>query len=487
MARYELGIPAADRRLLGQAAQIAGHFNENPPANVLAIQQLFEANSVWFVLGRNDPVTGCEDAANRRQCLGNEGIPLSRELKSYLGYYVDEAGRKQKVAVHCRAHHRIDFAKIRRALQINTDLERLVGDSSDEDGIYGLVNPFGLELASQREEDCIIQLFDELLFTRDELPHTLMTNAGDRTWSIEFRAEDLPGLLSAGRFSRADVVEKASPFHRPTIGLLTGNSPESGTLLWDAILKRVRTLRKAQPGKLTGDVYLPKIYVRSVPAMGMTMDLHLRRAQIWAEIGPEIEAMCKSLATDDPTKCNILTIACNTTPHFSPEIREVAERHNVRFLSIAEAVEDFLRSNAIREFTLLGIGYIHRPKFSGYARLFHCGDFDIHMINELALKEIEDLAYDVKEDEPIHTCSQKLNSILKRHDMRRENVVIALTELSLIVVRTKWEVGKPVEDKLGNRRLIIDAVQVYGDYVGDLFMGARDIDTLQPVPSDIAV
>ena len=495
---YDFKFPAADRDTRGQAKQIAEWSKTQVPIATQRVEDFLQRHDVWYLLNRNEEAFGCPQAASVRRCLGQTGIPLGRELKTFLGQFTDETGAINQVAVHCRAIHELDMNKIKAALQIPGDVSRLevskeVDTSDNEEmlGVYGLVNPFTLEIASI-EGNITIQLFDENLFESFELPPTLMTNAGDRTWSVEFQIEEIEKLIPPRRLLRADVVKEAPVFYRPVIGILTGNSPESGALLWDRITKRVRELRDPRNQvpelrskfsiSLTGDVYMPKVLVRSVPAMGMTMELHLRSEQTWNLIRVEIERICSELSSADHVGKNVLAIACNTTPYYSDRIVAIADHFNVRFVSIVDAVDEYLDEHSISSIVLLGIGYIHRPEFSGYSRLFSRQGFNIHPLKEATLSEIEELAHDVKCGRPIHECSQKLSAILKRYDLSGRNVVIALTELSLIVVGAKWKKESGDQSHTNNVTHLIDAVDVYAKLLADLFLGYRDISSLKYPP-----
>ena len=509
---YQSKIPAVDRRLFDQAKQLAGEFDQEVPSEVRRIEAHFCASDSWYLLGRNEDAYDCEQAALVRNCLG-VGIPLSRELKSFLGVFTDKTGHARRFVVHHRANTELDLEKVAALLGAVSGVERLnLLGSNDEFG-YGLINPFTIEFQSLSGIPHL-QLFDNGIFRSDELPDTLMTNAGERTWSVEFRAEDLDRLISPENFLRGDVVSGRSHFVRPKIGILTGNSPESGALLWSALVKSVRSRRKQleieqfkarnptsdrkkylEP---TGDVFMPEVHVRSVPAMGLTMDLHLRRDQIWKKIGPAIEAMCGELSSEEGEPKKILAIACNTTPHFSAEILEISHRHNVRYVPISEAVEHRLVELGIKSAALLGIGYIHNPHFSGYENLYRKnGPLELHELEPSTLKKVEDLAFSVKEEK--HPKPRLINkagnpksppelrtdfenyirneliNILNRPDLKHENIIIALTELSLVIEWTNLDLlGERKKSRAhGIERQVFDAVQIYADLLADLFLGIR--------------
>lgn len=509
-------VPAADRTLNDQILQLKKTDGESVPEIVAQIEGLFTDNGCWYLLGRNQnyqEAGNCEQAALIRSCLGY-GIPLSRELKSSLGWFRDETGEECRVVVHCRANHDIDFEKVNALLGEGAKFERLELEREGESDVYGLVNPFAIELASIAGKQHI-QIFDSGVFEPDELPDSLITNAGDKTWSIEFRSFELEKVISPRRFIRADVVSKREPFWRRKIGILTGNSPESGALLWDVLLKTVREKRKeverlayqqrnperkrAKCLEPTGDVFMPEVHIRSLPAMGLTMELHLRRDQIWKRISPAIEEMCQDLSVEDGQKQNVLAIACNTTPHFAPEIKKIADKHNVNFIAISDAVESFLIERGIDEAVLLGIGYIHHPEFSGYGNMYSENSaIKLHPISAEILKRIEDLAFAVKaEQHPnprlkdnkgkrrtsedlrsdfLNYIRNQLIGVLNSKDLKRENIVIALTELSLIVAQTRLDLvgGKKMSKAHGIEREVFDSIQIYADVLAEQFLDLCD-------------
>src|SRR5205085_7885075 len=81
------------------------------PSAVAINRTYLESLGLWHVVSRNDPAGTCEDAANKRNRIGNKGIPLSDELKSHVGFYEHADGRRY-VVVHCRGHQRRDDKKL---------------------------------------------------------------------------------------------------------------------------------------------------------------------------------------------------------------------------------------------------------------------------------------------------------------------------------------------------------------------------------------
>ena len=78
------------------------------------------------------------------------------------------------------------------ALGGSGNVERLSNaDSAEEDaeGLYGLIEPF--TLAGRFRGEPVIQIFDRGVLDFRDLPNTMMTNAGERTWAVEFRPRDV--------------------------------------------------------------------------------------------------------------------------------------------------------------------------------------------------------------------------------------------------------------------------------------------------------
>lgn len=444
---------------------------EQIPSRVLRVQEFLRENKIWHQLSRNRKATGCREAASVRQCLGQEGIPLSREMKSNLGYFVDEANKKFPVVLHCRGNEQIDFEKVRLALGFNGNFERsVVEEDKSLDDSYGLINPFELELDS-RSGELTVQVFDRGLLDHTFLPHTLVTNAGDRTWAVEFQVESLIDCIPNRRLFVDDIVEDKVDERHPNIGILTGNGPESGALLWQTITENVRKLQEP----LSGDVYLPKVFVRSAPAMGLTMELRSRSQQVWEEIKPELEALCEQIAKGNESAKNLLAVACNTTPFFDSRIREIALKYDVEYVSIVDSVNDYVDAEQITEFVLLGIGYVLDEDFSGYRRFLTDDLFKVKTLSEDSISRINELAYLVKRGSNIDRCFTKFMDIVKHNtDESGEKVVVALTEISVILEQKKDTLAK-WRKRGKTKNDIIDSVDLYGQRIAQEFTEATGI------------
>jgi len=429
------------------------------PPSVLEIGSFFERHGKWCLFGRNGKVLSCRDAANKRYRLGKLGIPLEDELKSFLGQF-EQHGERCYVAVHCRGDQLLDMGKLRLAVGSSGHLERLVASDSSEEAsdLYGLVNPF--LLAKGLNGKPVLQVFDQAVLEYRGLPNTMMTNAGDRTWSVEFRLQDVIEALGESALV-ADVTE-APPVRREgpvTIGIITGNAPDSGIILWQHINRRVQ---EVMGRRFQGDLSYPPVSVRSVPGLGLSMELDRRTEQVWEQLEGAVRSLCEDGA-------RILCLACHTNHYFTDRIRAMATPYGATFISVAETVGQWARHNRIPELTLVGISYVAGlGEWSAYR---HLADIvKVEPLSEKGLERIHELGYQVKQQGATEAGRNKLRSILN-DEARTSHVVIALTELSILLDSQK----KP--GKTG--RTIVDALKIYGEEIADAYIGIsnpRELD-----------
>ncbi|MDQ1354344.1 MAG: hypothetical protein QG657_4653, partial [Acidobacteriota bacterium] len=161
------------------------------PDGVKKIIDFFTTNNLWFNLSRNVKALGCREAANKRNRLGHTGIPLEHELKSFFGKFINAGGNEQYVVLHCKGHQELDHDKIKKTLRARQEVNKLANEELAEifHMDYGLINPFTLDPLFW--DTPILQVFDRSLKVNDILPYTMMTNAGDLTWAIEFKPNEL--------------------------------------------------------------------------------------------------------------------------------------------------------------------------------------------------------------------------------------------------------------------------------------------------------
>ena len=389
------------------------------PPEVIVCGNRLQRDGIWWRPSWNyekKEVFSCRDAVKSRDRLGsggNGGIPLWSELKSLVGLAIDQTkGTKVGFAAHTRANTRFDERRLLEALGIRAEDGRIQMVAPDKDdaletlvddrkrGIeeqpkisrrewFGRVNPFNVDrvLADFTGEETkledITQLLDVSLELDGGVPNTIMSNLGNRTTAFEVHALDLISVvkqLSPASFvasiaepcpvwlglegaHRKDYWLQFPPARGPKLGILTGNSPESGMTLWHDILETLRELYSYLPDSL-----MPEIHIRSVPEMGLSMELASREAEVR-------DVVLKGAVGLLDVGCTIITFACNTTIYYEPEIAELCKLRGARFVSIAEACMPAVRraldqSKGAARVGLLGIGPVvdMGAGFSGYKR-----------------------------------------------------------------------------------------------------------------------
>jgi len=403
--------PAAEaEKVPGQSA------DATYPAEVQRNLEFLAEHRVWHIVSQNPPVRSCPDAAARRLRLGHEGIPLFDELKSALGVSESSVGRRY-VAVHCRGHQRLDEEKLANLL--GAPFRRLGTTELSEtfSAHKGLVNPFGLARRGQ-----IQQVFDESVVQRYFPPYTMMTNIGDLNYGVEFHAAEVIAALDA---VIADVVEergrRVPKEHK--IGILTGNSPESGILLWEWINSRIRD----HPKVFRGDFSFPTVFIESAPGMGLSMELAMRESAVRPIVLDGVNRLCLSGAT-------VIGIACNTTQYFAREISDLCHKHGAQFVSTADETALYLRREQIESFDFLGIGAVSDfGNWSGYGPALR--DFNATIPSEASRSKIDELAYYVKKEGVTGKTVTLLRDLIQA--AKSDVVVLALTELSIVYASQK--------------------------------------------------
>lgn len=386
------------------------------PPEVAANLDVLATAGVWHLVSRNPPVRSCADAASRRRRLGGVGIPLRDELKSFAGR-IDGPGPARYVALHIRGHQKLDADRV--AAVLRAPFHRV-----DEDELrtrfgmgYGTVTPFALARHPE-----VTQIFDTGVVRRDFPPYTMMTNLGHLEWAVEF----VPGQLLAGlpgaRVADIAAGEWLEPTRRQTIGILTGNSPEAGMLLWE---KLNRGIRESTRVKFRGDVSFPRVLVESVPDMGLSMELLDRAAEVRTAVTNAVERLCAGGAT-------VVTVACNTTQYFEAELREVCARHGVTYVSVTEEVGRFLAAEDVRRFDLFTTAAV--AEFTGFRDLAAVAEMAVPSPRHL--DAIQQLAFSVKVEGVSGPTLNKMRDLVNQ-SARTDTVLLALTELSLLVAAQK--------------------------------------------------
>jgi len=436
----------------------------------MAVQQtikFLQGRQIWFQLSRNREARSCRDAAQKRNRLGHEGIPLCDELKSYFGTFTNAAGNQQPFLAHCRGDRLIDLGKLAQALNARDLPKRMTEEDLKVFGLeYGLVNPFGLDGVLQGANkyaldaafltSSILQVFDTELQHRVGTPGTMMTNAGDLTWAVEFFGDRLIEIVDNALVEPvaiADQEEARRPWgeqERKIIGIITGNAPESGILLWNYVNQHVRDVLDQD---CYGDFSMPPVVVYSLPEMGLSMELDSREDEVW-------HALRSAVVNLGRQGVRFLAIPDNTTQYFTPQIRALCAEYKTEFISLPESVAEWLRSQGIRQVALVGISYVTElDHWSAYREPL--SDFDVEGLTESAKEQINELAYQVKTEGVSEATLNRLRDILRR-EVRSETVILALTELSLLLQKqkTKGRSGK----------LLVDPLKVYAETIARKYL-----------------
>ena len=431
------------------------------PAQVVHTATKLSSMGVWFKISRNrgkrkGPVCeagNCKDAAGKRSRLGSQGIELWNEFKSYFGRYLNRKGEKHYFAAHCRGDRRIDELLLQKRLGAETPVERVDELILKEKlGMaHGLVTPF--ESWKQCNQDMpVVQIFDNEIRSSIGECGTMVTNAGDKTWAVEFDAIAYStncGNRIFGDIS-APVVDKKGRVwgaRKPkTIGIITGNPPEAGISLWRRINKSVKAHLGAD---FCGDVSLPNVVVHSMPVLGLTMEIEERAAFIWPSMAEHIETMCSQ-------GIDVLAIPCHTTHRFRDQISELCRVFGVQFVDLPEVVCKELKNRKTEIASIVGIRSVADTKNGPYAGPIERNKIVCDEVINSDLEALCELAYDYKSSVSAN-LQQPFNQILKSvKDKPNETVVLALTELSLIYENMKTS---------NKRDFIVDPLDLYANQI----------------------
>lgn len=437
----------------------------------VAVQRTIEflrRRSVWFQLSRNREARSCRDAAHKRNRLGHEGIPLFDELKSYFGLFTNAAGNPQPFLAHCRGDRLLDLDKLAKALNAQDLPSRMTDEDLKVFGLeYGLINPFGIDQALQIKTpnyaldaaflaSPMLQVFDTELLHRVGIPGSMMTNAGDLTWAVEFFAKELVSTID-NKVVESIAVSDLDEAHRhwgtperKTIGIITGNAPESGILLWNYINEFVREVPDLY---CYGDMSMPPVIVHSLPEMGLSMELEHRETEVW-------EALRSAVVNLGRQGVRLLALADNTTQYFTPQIRALCEEYKTEFISLPESVAEWLQSQGKRSVALVGIDSVaDLGHWSAYREPLSA--FEVEVLSASTKEKVHQLAYQVKSEGVSEASLNRLRDILRR-EVTSDNVILALTELSLLMQKQK--------SKGRSGKTLIDPLKIYGETIARRYL-----------------
>ena len=408
------------------------------PQTVINNTNFLKSKNIWHILSLNQEAKSCADAAAKRNRLGHTGIPIFDELKSELGFFTNKENQKQKVLVHCRGNQKLDRLKISGIL--NSEYQR----SSDPQDIKGLINPFDEKFRS------LLQIFDISTTIAFYPPYTMMTNAGDFNYAIEFEVNELISHLENVKIENVIRNSNYNEYKRHKIGILTGNGPDSGMLLWKKINESIKQqLLSCLNHSFRGDLSYPEIVITSVPDMGISMELDKRYDATEKTVIKSTIDLCKN-------GISLLCIACNTTQCYSDKIKEVCDLYNVRFISIPEVVDFYLKENGIKEFDFLGISHV--ADFDGLSPFKDLKKN--YTLSTPDTKKIDTIAFEAKKD--INRSANLLRDLIQNHT-KYNTVIVALTEISTILSIHK----KTIQNK---NVVVVDSLQLLADYIAECYV-----------------
>jgi aspartate/glutamate racemase len=411
----------------------------NLPIDVKNNIRFLKSKKVWHILSENPAVISCKEAAANRNRLGYKGIPIFDELKSELGFFINKENKKEMVLVHCRGNQKLDRLKISGVL--NSEYQRITILKK----IKGLVNPFGSQFRY------LLQIFDISTTKYFHPPYTMMTNAGDLKYAFEIDVNSLIGSLKKTLVKDVIRVDNYNNYIRHKIGILTGNGPNSGILLWEKINESIKKgLVSRLEHSFRGDLSYPEIIVSSVPDMGISMELDKRLDATEKTVIKSVTNLCQNGIT-------IMCIACNTSQYYKNKIEEICNLYNIRFVSIPEVINNYLRNNQIREFDFLGIFYVvDFEKLGAFKDLNR--EYTISKPDYNAIKKIEKIAYVAKKD--INQARCYLIDLVK-NNTRYNTIIVALSEISTILSKYKT---------LVRNKTVIDSLQLLADHIALIYI-----------------
>lgn len=442
-----------------------------------------EASGAWHVLRENKrkkngeamEARSCRQAVTVRDRLGSAetgGVPLWAELKSELGVaQCSETGAVRYYASHTRANTVTSRKRLAEALQMDPEscqfsnvFAEKVGDDIDADvDIFGLVNPLNVDeifriLGLDVDIREIWQLVDDSVYWDAGYPNTLVTNCGRRDMALEMYSSGIFRSLSkyfprtkrqsfsdfdpiwlgeSGKFKKTHEWLNFPPPLAPKIGVLTGNSPESGITLVNEFLQSFRALFEAN----ATDVSMPEIQMHSTPSMGLTMELVQREERVWHLIEQDIIQLLEA-------GCKIVTIPCNTTIYFAPKIKELCSAYGAEFVSIADACLPGLEIASDKQVGLVGISPVVNfdQGFSGYSDALTSAGFDAVPCDGTELAwDVKNLGDKITE---LNQPFQLFTRMVDRHFSDVNVVILALTEISLVYRDNRKGIRKRYADKV---------------------------------------
>lgn len=207
----------------------------------------------------------------------------------------------------------------------------------------------------------------------------------------------------------------AETIPRLPIGIIAGSGPEAGADLW---LKVIEKNRELLGESFRGDIDAPKVFVSSIPVLGLSMELDRYEGVVWESL--------KQAAIEQSEYTVAFAIACNTLNYFSERIEALSLPS--RLISFQKVVEQFVRARGLSRIDLLGSApTMSMTKWSAYTSLSEIVDVE----TPDDVQALHQLIHDVKRFGPQHEALRpRFRNILSH--IESETVLLACTELPLI-------------------------------------------------------
>lgn len=428
--------------------------------NVKRIIEYCVNHKIGYILSKNQYASTCRDARSKRYRLGHIGIPLYDELKSIVGVTLDKNGNEQLIAMHCRGHMEIDFKAVQVIMGYETEIQILSEELLRKRlGLeFGIVNPISLCINSSGS---LFQIFDcNLVIPISKYPGTMMTNAGDHYCGIEFDVTQVIESIAKHKVASIAVQDRELLTHDlpsctnpKSIGIITGNGPDSGMTLWRSINDNISEILGEH---FLGDMSLPKVYIASIPAMGLSMELDKRELATRSVLLEAVESLKLQ-------KVDLLALACHTTHYFEQQIRDIFDSDTQFFISMPETVIKYLRRKKISDAAILGINYVaDLGEWSAYSPAKEL-NIKFEELSAGTMQKFHEIGYDVKQMGDYHKSFMKLSSLIRK-DIKSNNVIIALTELSILLQNSNKKNWK-------SNKIIVDALDLYAKEIADFCLG----------------
>jgi aspartate/glutamate racemase len=437
------------------------------PPSVEKTTQFLSRQGIWHQFSRNHPALSCQDAARKRNRLGHQGIPLWDELKSFLGEFTDSAGDTQSFLAHCRGDRELDLHEVTKVLNSTSPAQRrhsqenTLAQNSNEGTLlqevmggetkYGTIHPF--------LEPDIIQLFDHELMRPIGTPGTVMTNAGEYTWAVEFDPADIVIKLPQAKWANIithDLIgeEVLWGVRSPSaIGILTGNPMDSGLELCQHLNKYTRQLLGSSS---LGDVSMPKVIMLSSPQIGISMEMDTREDALRKALLDTLGQLCDSGA-------KIIAHPAHTTHYFASDLADRAKEKGSVFLSMVDVLVKKLHSLGVQEIALVGTSYMtdFSQERSVYRNVF--GNIKVHTPSPNGWKKIHEIGYTLQQKGPTSRSRNLMRDVLKEVPDTCEHVVLVMTEL--------WPVAQQLNKEGRHHKVLIDPLEYYGEALARAYLG----------------